>query len=90
MRIGEEGLVLILSRKGLKLHLEIRIMMNSSPSRVFQKDTQHSWSYPRTQKSGTQDSQPTEPSSALLILYPTFGRKDLVPKTPVSRHGCYL
>lgn len=35
MRIGKEGLVLILSRKGLKLHLEIRIMMNSSPSSVL-------------------------------------------------------
>lgn len=35
MRIGEEELVLILSRKGLKLHLGIRIMVNSSPSSVL-------------------------------------------------------
>lgn len=35
MRIGEQGLILILSRKGLKLHLEIRLVMNSSPSSVL-------------------------------------------------------
>lgn len=35
MRNGEQALVLILLRKWLKLHLEIRLMMNSSPSSVL-------------------------------------------------------
>ena len=35
MRNGEQALVLILLRKWLKLHLEIRLIINSNPSSVL-------------------------------------------------------
>lgn len=70
MRNGEQALVLILLRKWPKLHLEVRLMINSNPSSVLSEGHTAFLVQHKDTEEWTKDSQQIEPSSALLILCP--------------------